>query len=260
MFQSHTRGKPPSRWKAAGIHLLLSALTALGAAILIFGIWFPPPYFKASGGDRLIALLIGIDLVAGPLLTLVIFKAGKRGLKFDLACIGIVQLAALVYGLSIITESRPAFIVATIDRFEVVPANAFEAGELQQAPDPALRRLPWTGPVMIAALMPDDVHERSLVLASAMRGKDLDRLPKYYATLDKGLPLLSRNVRPLDALIARDPANNRPVVDAAIARRGLDPANVGWVPISAPRVDITMLVDRATAKPIVAIDVAPWDE
>ena len=260
MFRSHAGNRPVSRWKAAGIHLSLSALTALGAAILIFGIWFPPPYFKASGGDRLIALLIGIDLVAGPLLTLIIFKAGKKGLRFDLACIGIVQLAALVYGLSVITESRPAFIVAALDRFEVVPANAFEDGELAQAPDPALRRLPWTGPVMIATLMPTDPQERTQVLDSALRGKDIDRMPKYYAPLERGLDALRRNVRPLEALVARDPAHNRPLVDAAIAKYGLDPANVGWVPVSAPRVDITMLVDRASARPIVAIDVAPWDE
>ena len=251
---------PVSRWKAAGIHLSLSALTALGAAILIFGIWFPPPYFKASGGDRLIALLIGIDLVAGPLLTLIIFKAGKKGLKFDLFCIGAVQLAALVYGLSVITESRPAFIVATVDRFEVVPANAFDDGDLEQTTDPALRRLPWTGPVTIASMMPTDPKERNFVLDSALRGKDLDRLPKYYVDLSKGLAVLRDHVRPLDALIARDPAANRLLVDAELRKRSLDPANVGWVPISAPRVDITMLVDRTSATPIVAIDVAPWDE
>jgi hypothetical protein len=50
-----------SRWKASGIH------------------------FEAAGGDRLIFILAAVDVTLGPLITLIIFKAGKKGLKFDLA-------------------------------------------------------------------------------------------------------------------------------------------------------------------------------
>ena len=57
------------RWKASAIHLGLSA--AIGAAVvtLMLVLWYPQPYFAAMGGDTLILLLIGVDVVIGPLIT-----------------------------------------------------------------------------------------------------------------------------------------------------------------------------------------------
>src|SRR3982750_4022373 len=98
-----------SRWKAAGIHLLISCGIGLIVGALLFGVWYPPPYFHAAGADVLVLLLVSVDLTLGRLLTLVVFKSGKRGLKFDLALIAIIQTAALIYGMSIVLVSRPVF-------------------------------------------------------------------------------------------------------------------------------------------------------
>ena len=79
-----------SRWQAMLIHLGISAFigTAVIAALLL--IWYPPPQFSAAGVERFIYLLIGVDVVLGPLLTLVVFRVGKPGLKVDLALIALV--------------------------------------------------------------------------------------------------------------------------------------------------------------------------
>lgn len=39
-------------------------------------------------------LIMGADIVLGPLLTLVVYKAGKKSLRFDLACIVTLQAGA----------------------------------------------------------------------------------------------------------------------------------------------------------------------
>ena len=49
---------------------------------------------------------VGKTTVVGPLLTLIVFRAGKPGMKFDLAVIGLVQVAALAYG----TATVPAVV------------------------------------------------------------------------------------------------------------------------------------------------------
>ena len=85
-----------SRWKASGIHLLLSAAIAVVVLTLMLMVWYPWPLFEAAGGSRLVFILVGVDVTLGPLITLVIFKSGKPGLKFDLTVIALVQLAALV--------------------------------------------------------------------------------------------------------------------------------------------------------------------
>ena len=76
-----------NRWKAATLHLGISAAIAATVVALMLALWYPKPYFEAMGGDTLIMILIGVDVVIGPLITLVIFDPKKKKLKFDLAVI-----------------------------------------------------------------------------------------------------------------------------------------------------------------------------
>ena len=112
---------PISRWKAAGLHLLISVFVAILAGSLIYFVWYPPPYFKVAGGNNLMLLIMGVDVVVGPLLTLTIFKAGKKGLRFDLTVIALLQITAFCYGLRVIALARPVFVVAAVDRFVLLP-------------------------------------------------------------------------------------------------------------------------------------------
>src|SRR5919201_4579714 len=96
-----------SRWKAASIHFTLSVAIATILLGLMLALWYPPPYFALMGGLMLVVLIAGCDVTLGPLITLIIFKTGKKGLKLDLAMIGCVQAAALVYGLYMMFEARP---------------------------------------------------------------------------------------------------------------------------------------------------------
>src|SRR5262249_35748019 len=109
-----------TRWKAATIHSSISAIIAIAVGALLFGVWYPPPYFHAAGADELVLLLVGVDLAIGPLLTLIVFRPGKWGLKFDLVAIGVLQSAALIYGMSVVLQSRPVFLVGVFDRFNLV--------------------------------------------------------------------------------------------------------------------------------------------
>src|SRR3954452_13602215 len=121
-----------SRWKASGLHLLISILIASVVLTLMLGLWYPGPLFEAMGGEGLVFLLVGVDVVLGPLITLIVFKAGKRGLKLDLAIIGLVQLAALLYGAHIMFIARPAFIAFVKDQFQVASAAQIDPENLAQ--------------------------------------------------------------------------------------------------------------------------------
>jgi len=106
-----------TRARAFWTHLAISSAIVGAACAVIFFVWYPYPYFQAAGAWNVLRVLIGVDLVLGPLLTLIVFKPGKRGLKSDLACIALVQIAALVYGLTVIHRERPYFMVFALDRF-----------------------------------------------------------------------------------------------------------------------------------------------
>ena len=66
----------------------------------MFGWWYPYPYRELSGGRELFALVVAVDVVLGPLITLVIFNPAKtrRHLVMDFTVIGLLQVAALAYG------------------------------------------------------------------------------------------------------------------------------------------------------------------
>src|SRR5437762_8514172 len=98
-----------NRWKAAAIHLGLSALIAITVVTAMLLVWYPPPYFNTAGGQGLLKILVGVDICLGPLLTLIIFDPRKKSLRLDLSIIAMVQVAALVYGVWIMFEARPVY-------------------------------------------------------------------------------------------------------------------------------------------------------
>ena len=63
-----------NRYKAAGIHLAISAAVAVVVLALLLLVWYPQPYFRLAGGAGLMLILIGVDVVTGPLLTLIVFR------------------------------------------------------------------------------------------------------------------------------------------------------------------------------------------
>ena len=63
--------------RAAAWHVSLSLAVAALVAFLVFGFWFPAALRHLAGGADLFWLIVGVDVVCGPLLTLVIFNPAK---------------------------------------------------------------------------------------------------------------------------------------------------------------------------------------
>lgn len=247
-----------SRWKATAIHLGISATVALCVGALVFGLWYPPPYFEGTGANVLMLLLIGVDLVLGPMLTLIVFKAGKRGMRFDLAVIGLVQVTALVYGLYVITAARPVFIVACVDRFNVVSAEDLDPGDLAQGHTSAFRTLSWIGPRLVAAPVPTDPAEHTSAVESAMLGKDLQVLPKYYVRYEKAVPALLKRAKPLAELRRINP-HAGPTLDHWLAKHSAQTdTNTVWLPLMTHKTSLTMLMDGSNGKVLDALPINPW--
>ena len=252
---SHTR---MSRWKAASIHLGISATIALCVGALLFGLWYPPPYFEATGASVLILLLIGVDLALGPMLTLIVFRAGKKGMRFDLTVIGLVQATALVYGLHVITIARPVFIVANVDRFNLVTAEELDPNDLAQGRTFAFRTLSWTGPRLVGAPVPTDPAMHNALIVSAMGGKDIQLLPEYYVSYDKVVPALLKRAKSLAELRRINP-HAGPTLDHWLAKHSAQTdANTVWLPLMTSKASLTMLMDGTTGKILDALPINPW--
>jgi hypothetical protein len=219
-----------SRGKASAIHLLISAGIAGAMVALMLTVWYPWPLFEAAGGSGLTMILVSVDMALGPLVTLIIFKSGKKGLKFDLALIALVQLSALAYGVHVVYLARPAFLVYTIDRFNLVTAAELDPLDLAQAASPEFRSPPVDGPRYIAAVLPADPKARDRILEFALQGKDLHLFPQYYVPYEQEAQNALKRAKAVGAMLERDASGE---VARYLQAAGRSQDSVRYLPLRA---------------------------
>lgn len=236
-----------SRWQASGVHLAISLAIGVTLLLLMLTVWYPWPLFEAMGGSGLLLILCGADLVIGPLITLIVFRQGKRGMKFDLAAIAIVQLGALLYGTHIVYLARPAFIVFVKDQFEVAIAADLSPEQLSKARYPEFRKAPLFGPLIVAADFPTDPAERNKVVAAAFSGIDMQQFPEYYAPYaDRSGEVLAA-AKPIARIRELEPKTGE-VIDRWLARSGTREEDVRYFPLRGREAWVAVLVDAKTAR------------
>jgi hypothetical protein len=238
-----------TRWHASGLHLLISAGIAAAVLTLMLLVWYPPPLFEAAGGNELALILIGVDVVIGPLLTLIIFKPGKWGLKFDLVAIALFQIAALAYGSYIIYLARPAFVVFVKDRFEVVSAVELKPDRLADARFEQFRKPPLTGPMLVGGAWPTAQAEQQMLLDANLAGEDLHHFPKYYVPYADSRQEILAKADPLARVREIEPSAAR-IIDEWLAGSGHTEQDVLHLRLRARHAWVAVLIDRRTAQPV----------
>lgn len=248
-----------TRWKAAGIHLLISAIVIGGVAALLLWRWYPPALWGVAKADKLMMILALVDVMLGPVLTLIVYKAGKKSLRFDLTVIALLQLTALAYGLNTVWQSRPVYLVAAVDRFQMVFANEIDRADLAKA-SPPFRSLPLTGLQIIGAKIPEAAEARNEVLFSAMSGKDIHLLPAYYVPYAEVALQLAKRATPASSLTDSLAADEAQRLLRAVSATGRAPSSVAVAPVSSIRSagSAAMLVDAASGAVLRPAAVNVW--
>jgi len=112
-----------TKLKAFATHLGISLVIFIFLAAYIIYFWYPQPFFSTDGGWHGLRIIAAVDLVIGPVLTLIVYKPKKPGLKMDLTIIGLVQAAALSWGVWAVHYERPIAAVFAVNNFHTVTAN-----------------------------------------------------------------------------------------------------------------------------------------
>lgn len=250
-----------SRRRAFLGHLAISATFVAAAFAAVFFLWYPEPWFKPAGAAHIVRVLVFVDLCLGPLLTLVVFKPGKKSLLFDMSCIAAMQVAAYVYGVTTLYAGRPYYTVFAKDWFYVLSRNEIPADELRDdlvAPE-RIGAKPARAPLLVAAVLPDDSERRlQLLNETVFEGKpDIERRPEFWqpyeqhrtAVLAKSLPLA-------DLAAARPDAAGRIAAFAERIERGMN--ELRFLPLVGRGNDTAIVLDPETAEPLGVLDVDPW--
>ena len=219
--------------RAASVHLLCSIGVALLAGLVVFGLWFPYPYRDLAGGRELFLLIIAVDVVCGPLLTLVLYNPVKPRAELwrDLGLVAVIQLAALGYGLHVVWQARPVYLVQEVDRFKVITLPQLDPTEVAKLPSRLQPR--WMdGPVTVAIRAPKDAEEQQKVMFESVQGgRDYGERAEFYLPYEGAATLKAlQRAKPLAAFLDKQPSQRSAAADLA-ASKGLDMAQLVYLPV-----------------------------
>ena len=238
------------RLRASGIHLGISLSIAVLAALLMFALWYPYPYREISGGRELFLIVVGVDVMLGPLITLAVFNRAKpkAELRRDLALVGLIQLAALGYGLWTVFVARPVHMVFEYDRFRVVHAVDIPP-ELIQRNRSEIEALPLNGPTLLALRPFRDGNEQMEMTMAALQGVPLSARPDLWQPYAQAKGQVLQAAKPVQTLVTRFAAQSA-LINAAVAQTKLPIEALVYLPLISRQAAWTVLLDPVTADPL----------
>ena len=243
----------PFRVKVFLSHLAISLSVALVGLFLVFRVWHPAPLQKAVGVTDIFLMLLVIDVIVGPLLSLVVASSKeKKTLKFDLSVIAAVQLAAYLYGMHSIAVSRPVYIAFDKLRFEMVQADS-----VVRATDktilPEYQSNPLLYPQWVSVRPYKDVTEQNQrTMMEMQEGISPSMQADLYQPINEGWSGMLERKHELEELKQYNSAEQVAKELAAY------PQADSFLPMKAPAVDMAVLLDSKHKQVLGSVDLRPW--
>ena len=240
--------------KAFSLHLLASLIVATISLAIVFFVWYPAPLYEATGVIKIFLIMLGIDIILGPLLTFIVYKPNKKTLKFDLTVIVLLQLAAFSYGFYHVYDGRPAWIAYNVDRFDLIKNNEIDVRKLTEAL-PEYQQVSNSGPKYVAAIISAEDRENSqqILFDEVSYGIAPSQRPELYQSLRMADTLLVSKSKPIDELYSY---NDKISVDNI--RSKYKKAD-GYLPLKASVISMVVLIDSSDDNKVIEIvDLRPW--
>ena len=232
-------------------HLTISFLIALFVVGLVFFIWYPSSLATAVGVTKIFLMMLTIDVIIGPILGLLVYREGKKSLKFDLTVIILLQLSALFYGVYSIEQGRPAWIVFNVDRFELIRKNEIVDQNVNHA-QPQFQQPSWLKPQFVATEFAKNIEQRSDdMFAEVLGGISIAQRPERYVDFIQAKEQIQQRAQKLDLL---QQYNKKTDVRKILAKY---PQATTFLPLKASVVDMTVLVDQ-NSNVIKIVNLRPW--
>lgn len=243
-----------------GVHLLLSALIALFVYLLVLRTWFVPPWGQLMDGDALLAMVIGVDVICGPLLTGLVVHSAKARWKnvLDIGVIAAIQLAALGYGLWTAWQAKPSWLVFETDRFVAVRAADLRVPDglvTSALPRPSFSGLQVKAVRNLSGDDPAFLDSLSLSLQGIPPAYRPDRWVAY----DDASPLVAQLVQQLPDRAKYVRSESLKVYPLHSGNALPDLTSARWVPLQVGwRTDWVVWLDPISLQPLAVTQADAW--
>lgn len=233
-------------------HLSISFIVALIVLGWIFTVWYPAPLAKATGVTHIVFLILGIDVIIGPILGFIVYKAHKKTLKFDLMVIVLLQISALSYGISSLAEGRPVWVAFNGNRFELIRNNELLDVSADRRMDNEYYRPSLLGPKYVAVKIAEDKLERERNMFDELMGNiSLAQRPERYVDI---VEAKEKIVEASEDFLNLNKYNSVEKVEQVL--KGY-PNAVGFLGLRTNEIDMAILLDDK-GNTLDIVDLRPW--
>jgi hypothetical protein len=240
------------RLKLFSLHLLSSAtVLTLVLGSLYLG-WYRWPGWYLTDVTRVILIMVCVDVVLGPTLTLIIAKKSKerRVLARDIGIVVAVQLCALTYGSAQLWNGRPLYYAFSENILQLVQAYDIDANEakLGREQNPALAPRWYSLPRWIWAPLPPDVGTaKKIIISTITGGDDVISMPRYFKSWEEGLPFLRSKLKKVDDVSYFAKSEKKRLKDKMKAA-GLADDKLNTIPLTGRGHPLLAVIDPASLK------------
>lgn len=247
------------RWQAFAIHLGIS-LTILAVLLyLLFYHWFPDYLFDTDGGWQALRVIAGVDIILGPVLTLIAANPAKttRELRRDFTAIGLIQALALSAGVWLAWDNRPYAVFWFDGSFQSQPWSSFHDEKAARA---WIKNQHETTPIMVYVDLPDDIFRRSELFRKALSEKTSAMFSAPLFRAWPGDPAhITAYAGSYRKWLAAD-AQREKTYRARLAELHLDDATTLPVATRSRYSTYFLLLSAATLRPVGIVTIAPPSE
>jgi len=243
------------RTKIALRNLYISQTIIILFLVFAYFLWFPHSFIQLGGFSKTAFMLIFADLILGPLLVFIIFKEGKKYLKFDINVLLAIQIGAFAFGAYSLFLKHPAYAVFAGDRFSLTNVSAIYP---QQSFISGIKTHFFSSPKFVVASLPKDTKAQSDLILNIVlnQAPDIDKRPAHYEPLEyeKFKTLLSKSI-PIKHLLQN---NHKKFVDF-YDKHGGKPSDYAYFPLTGNnKKSVIWVFDRNSLEPIGIVDSDPW--
>jgi hypothetical protein len=244
-----------TRSRAFLIQLTASAAALAAVFAVVRWAWYPGPLFTLEGGRDGLLLVVLVNLVLGPALTLLLFKPGKRGLWLDMTVVVLLQLGALAYGLWALHDTRPVLLVHTDDHFAPLTRATLSEWDPGSAVLGKWERLTLQ---KVQVALPDDPEAYAAVLReSRSRPGGLFALFDRYQSLESAWQQALRDAVRIEPYVARK-TEWRQRLDTLLADLGRPLETLAFFPYIGRQTRAFLVFDRGSGALVGLLDI-PYD-
>lgn len=240
--------------KFSMIYLSIATAVLLIAMTGIYRLWYPYPLLAAAGTQKLLLIIVSVNIALAIGLATMIFRKVKiTDFKKDIVVSTLIQLLFLIVSIYGVYNIKPVWIAYNVDRFELilntdlVNTNVHNAGKSFKSPS-------YFSPQYVGVEFSKDNEERNNnMFDEVLHGISIAQRPERYIPVEQVSTQIKERAQDLVLL---EKYNNKNDVQSLLKKH---PQADSFVPLQAKAVNMTVLLNKSEDNQVVAIvDLRPW--